>query len=73
MKHSDIYNELKKEREKLNKLVDEALKKGIPISKTDAIMEQSRKVDLLAIKIQKEMQEREKNTLRKKRISEIIR
>ena len=35
---------LQREREKLNNLVDEALKNGTPISKTYAIMEQCAKI-----------------------------
>ncbi len=46
--------DLEKEREKLNKLVDEAIKKGIPFDQDEALMEQNRKVDELVAKIQRE-------------------
>jgi hypothetical protein len=41
---SDHYNkQLEKEKEKLNKLADEALKNGIPLNRHEAFMEQNRK------------------------------
>lgn len=52
MKRVDYFIKLEKEREKLYGLIDEALKNGVPIAKTDAIIKQSRKVDLLITKIQ---------------------
>lgn len=48
-----IFNKLEKERKKLNKLVDKALKNGTPISQAQAIMEQSRKVNIIIENIQK--------------------
>jgi hypothetical protein len=45
---------LEKEQEKLNKLVDEALNKGTPITQDEAVIAQNRKVDALVVKIQKE-------------------
>ncbi|MDD5018664.1 MAG: hypothetical protein PHO15_11270 [Eubacteriales bacterium] len=46
----DFYKELQKEREKLDRLVDEALKNGTPICKTQAIMDQSKKIENLILK-----------------------
>lgn len=46
--------ELQREREKLDKLVDEALSNGTPISKTYEIMQQSRKVNELMIELEVE-------------------
>jgi hypothetical protein len=54
MNKSKEYDELERERRKLNHLVNEALENGTPISECDAIIEQSRKVDTLVAKIQKE-------------------
>jgi hypothetical protein len=43
--------ELEREKEKLNKLLDEAFNKGTPFTEDDAVMEQNRKVDTLVAKI----------------------
>ena len=51
MKHKSYIAELEKERRELNRLIDDALKNGTPISQTYAIMEQSRKMNLLLDKI----------------------
>ena len=48
---------LKKERAKLERLVDEALENGTPINETHAIMEQCRKVDALVVKVIEEGEE----------------
>ncbi len=59
---SDHYNkQLEKEKEKLNKLADEALKNGIPLNQHVAFMEQNRKVDELVVRIQREKERRKKN------------
>jgi hypothetical protein len=59
---SDHYNkQLEKEKEKLNKLADEALKNGIPLNRHEAFMEQNRKVDELVVRIQREKERRKKN------------
>lgn len=50
----DYNKELQLEREKLNRLVDEALKNGTPLSKTHAIMEQCKKLDDLISKREKQ-------------------
>lgn len=47
---TDYDLKLQTEREKLNRLVDEALKNGIPLCKTRDIMDQCRKVDELLVK-----------------------
>ena len=46
---------LKKETEKLHRLVDEALKSGIPMIQDEAVMEQNRKVDALVVRLQKKL------------------
>jgi len=59
---SEHYNkQLEKEKEKLNKLADEALKNGIPLNQHEAFMEQNRKVDKLVVRIQREKEWRKKN------------
>jgi hypothetical protein len=50
----DYEKQLQKEREKLDRLVDEALKSSTPINKTYAIMDQSRRVDRLVAKLEVE-------------------
>lgn len=47
---SDYNKVLQEEREKLNRLVDEALKNGTPLCKTTAIMQQCKKLDDLISK-----------------------
>ena len=44
--------ELEREREKLGRLIDETM--DIPIAENEAILEQSRKVDELIARVQKE-------------------
>lgn len=50
------YNEdnLEKEKDKLNRLVVEALENGSPIAQNDIIIEHSCKVDALVVKAQRE-------------------
>lgn len=43
--NSDYKKVLQEEREKLNRLVDEALENGTPLSKSSAIMQQCKKLD----------------------------
>ncbi|MFZ5974022.1 MAG: hypothetical protein ACOYU3_01260 [Bacillota bacterium] len=50
----NTYDELEKEREKLNNLVNEAIKNGVHISQNEVILAQSRKVDALIYQLQKE-------------------
>lgn len=54
MKKSSCDEKLETEREKLNRLADEAMKKGIPLNQDEAFMEQNRKVDELVVRIQRE-------------------
>ncbi len=51
MKSDHYYKQLEKEKDKLNKLADEALKNGIPLNQHEAFMEQNRKVDELVVRI----------------------
>jgi len=53
--------ELEREKEKLNKLVSEALNKGTPFTEDEAVMEQNRKVDTLVVKVQKKKRKHYKN------------
>lgn len=53
MKDIPLNEELEKEKEKLNKLANEALRKGIPLTQDKEFMAQNQKVDVLVAKIQK--------------------
>jgi len=61
MKQDTLKEKLEKEKEKLNKLVSEALNKGAPFTEDEAVIEQNRKVDSLVVKIQKEKEKHSKN------------
>jgi hypothetical protein len=61
MKKSSFDEKLKIEKEKLNRLADEALKKGIPLIQDEAFMEQNRKVDELVVKAQRYQEQQRKN------------
>lgn len=51
---SSIQNELNNEKAKLNQLIEEALEKGMSPGESKEIFEQSRKVDKLINKYQKQ-------------------
>lgn len=51
MKKDSLNDEFEREKEKLNRLADEALKNGIPLTQDEAFMKQNRKVDELVVKI----------------------
>ena len=53
MKNIPLNEKLKKEKEKLNKLANEALRKGVPLTQDEKFMAQNRKVDALVAKIQR--------------------
>ncbi|AFV01122.1 MULTISPECIES: hypothetical protein [unclassified Dehalobacter] len=61
MKKESLNEKLEKEKEKLHKLGDEAMKKGIPLREDEAFMSQNRKVDELVFKIQKEKEKHKEN------------
>ena len=61
MKQINYNKKLEKEKEKLNKLVDEALKNGTPLMQDEALAAQNRKVDELVVKIQSEKEWHRKN------------
>jgi len=61
MKKSNFDEKLIIEKEKLNRLADEALKKGIPLIQDEAFMEQNRKVDELVVKAQRDQEQQRKN------------
>lgn len=63
MKQVSYNKELEEEKEKLNKLMDEALNKGAPITQDEAVIAQNRKVDALVVKLQKEKGKHRKNQL----------
>lgn len=60
MKHVNYNEELEKEKEKLSRLADEALKKGISLTQDESFMAQNRKVDELVFKIQQEKEKQRK-------------
>lgn len=53
MKDIPLNEELEKEKGELNKLANEALRKGIPLTQDKEFMAQNQKVDVLVAKIQK--------------------
>lgn len=53
MKNIPLNEKLKKEKEILNKLANEALRKGVPLTQDEKFMAQNRKVDVLVAKIQR--------------------
>lgn len=61
MKQMNYNKELEKEREKLNRLANEAMEKGIPLNQDKAFMEQNRKVDELVVKVQREKEKHRRN------------
>lgn len=61
MKKKSLNEKLEKEQEKLRRLGDEALKKGISLTQDEAFMAQNRKVDELVVKIIKEQERHRKN------------
>ncbi|MDF9409930.1 hypothetical protein L7E55_16525 [Pelotomaculum isophthalicicum JI] len=60
MKRVNYHEELEKEKEKLNRLAEEALKNGIPLTQDEAFMVQNRKVDELVVKVIKEKERNRK-------------
>jgi len=58
---SQIDIELEAEKARLNALVEEAMKKGLPTSVNQEILEQSRRVDALITKKQKQMADRDRH------------
>lgn len=57
MMNNDNENNLEEEKEKLNRLVEEAFDKGSPLAQNDFIIEHSCRVDALVVKAQKEKKE----------------
>ncbi len=55
MEKISLDERLRRETEKLHKLVEEAIKNGIPIIQDEAVMTQNRKVDALVVRIQREL------------------
>lgn len=62
MNQASLNEKLDKEKEKLYRLVDEALKNGIPLAQDEAVIAQSRKIDVLIVKLQREMEGQRKNS-----------
>ncbi|WP_418790369.1 hypothetical protein [Phosphitispora sp. TUW77] len=61
MKQETLNEKLEKEKGKLNRLADEALKNGIPLTQDKAFMTQNRKIDELVARIQIEQEKHKKN------------
>ena len=61
MKLETLKEKLKVEKEKLNSLADEVLKKGIPLNQDEAFMAQNSKVDELVVRIQREKESQRKS------------
>ena len=61
MKKLNLDEKLKIEKEKLNRLADEAWGKGIPLNQDEAFMAQNRKVDELVVRILKKQERQKKN------------
>ncbi|NLV17179.1 MAG: hypothetical protein GXY50_08240 [Syntrophomonadaceae bacterium] len=61
MKKVSLCEEMKKEQEKLLKLGEDALKRGILLTQDEAFMAQNHKVDALVVKITKEKERPRKN------------
>lgn len=55
MRKISLDEKLKRETEKLYRLVEEATKNGIPIIQDEVVMTQNRKVDALVVRIQREL------------------
>lgn len=53
MKNIPLNEKLEKEKEKLNKLANEAWRKGIPLTQDEEFMAQNQKVDGLVAEIQR--------------------
>ncbi len=60
MKKASLNEKLEKEREKLNRLGEEALKNGVPLTQDEAFMAQNHKVDALVVKVTKEQERHRK-------------
>lgn len=60
MKKLDLNEKLRIEKEKLNRLAEEALKNGIPLTQDEEFMAQNRKVDALVVKVIKEKERNRK-------------
>lgn len=61
MKQVNYSKKLEKEKERLNMLIDEAFKNGIPITQDEKVIAQNRKVDVLVAKVQREKEKNKKN------------
>lgn len=61
MKPENYYKRLEEEKEKLGRLVQDALKNGVPLAQDEAVIAQNSKVDELVVKIQRENERQRKN------------
>jgi len=61
MKQKNYNEKLEKEKEKLNRLVDEAIKNGTPLSQDKAVVAQNHRVDVLVARIQREKERHRKS------------
>jgi hypothetical protein len=60
MKKESLNKKLEEEKEKLHRLGEDAMKRGVPLREDEAFMKQNRKVDELVYKIQKEKDKHKK-------------
>lgn len=60
MKQVNYNEKLQKEKEKLDRIMDETLKKGVPLAQDKAVIMQNLKVDALIVRIQKEKERHRK-------------
>ncbi len=61
MKPENYYKRLEEEKEKLGRLVKDAIKNGVPLAQDEAVIAQNSKVDELVLKIQRENERQRKN------------
>jgi len=61
VKPENYYKRLEEEKEKLGRLVQDALKNGVPLAQDEAVIAQNSKVDELVVKIQRENERQRKN------------
>lgn len=52
MKRKKVNEELKKQQDILNQLIEDAVRNGIPVGQSEDILKQSQLVDALIIKVQ---------------------
>jgi hypothetical protein len=61
MDNSKLNIELERERKKLVSIIKDSMERGLPITVNEKILEQSRKVDALIVRIQEEKEKHRNN------------